>query len=162
MTRASECQWEAEHSTIFVQIVWQSKVAIFARKFGCMHLACLFRTAINNKSTRMRILLFRRRKSFIFISCSSDWLYANEFVLGVRNCRGKKNFAGGGGGGRGATPPPPIMLFQSFVGTFRNLSLHHTCKPTSMSFVPTKYLKYQQNIERNFCSFRMSKCEKIF
>ena len=24
-----------------------------------------------------------------------------------------------------------------------------TCKPTSMSFVPTKYLKYQQNIERN-------------
>ena len=45
MTRASECQWE--HSTIFVQIVWQSKVAIFARKFGCMHLACLFLTAIN-------------------------------------------------------------------------------------------------------------------
>ena len=24
-----------------------------------------------------------------------------------------------------------------------------TCKPTSMSFVPTKFLKYQQNIERN-------------
>ena len=37
--------------------------------------------------------LLWRRKSFIFISCSSDWLYANEFVLGVRNCRGKKNFA---------------------------------------------------------------------
>ena len=32
--------------------------------------------------------------------------------------------AGGGGGGQGAIPPPPIMLFQSFVGTFRNLSLH--------------------------------------
>ena len=29
-----------------------------------------------------------------------------------------------------------------------------TYKPTSMSFVPTKYLKYQQNIERN-SSFRM-------
>ena len=44
-------------------------------------------------SPRACVLLFRRRKSFIFISCSSDWLYANEFVLGVRNCRGKKNFA---------------------------------------------------------------------
>ena len=33
---------------------------------------------------------------------------------------------GGGGGGQGGNspPPPPIMLFQSFVGTFRNLSLH--------------------------------------
>ena len=29
-----------------------------------------------------------------------------------------------------------------------------------MSFVPTKYLKYQQNIERN-SSFRMWKCEKF-
>ena len=25
----------------------------------------------------------------------SDWLYANEFVLGVRNCDGKNNFAAG-------------------------------------------------------------------
>ena len=51
--------------------------------------------AYYNKITSPRacVLLFRRRKSFIFISCSSDWLYANEFVLGVRNCRGKKNFA---------------------------------------------------------------------
>ena len=33
--------------------------------------------------------------------------------------------AGGGGGGEGrGAIPPPIMLFQSFVGTFRNLSLH--------------------------------------
>ena len=46
-------------------------------------------------SPRACVLLFRRRKSFIFISCNSDWLYANEFVLGVRNCRGKKNFAPG-------------------------------------------------------------------
>ena len=29
-----------------------------------------------------------------------------------------------GGGGAGGQSPPPIMLFQSFVGTFRNLSLH--------------------------------------
>ena len=42
---------------------------------------------------------------------------------------------GGGGGGQG----------KQFVGT---------CKPTSMSFVTTKYLKYRQNIERN-SSFRM-------
>ena len=51
--------------------------------------------------------------------------------------------------------PLPIMLFRSFVGTFGNLSVHvHVCKPSSMSFVPTKYLKYQKNIERN-SSFRM-------
>ena len=55
------------------------------------------RSTLYNKLTSPRacVLLFRRRKSFIFISCSSDWLYANEFVLGVRNCRGKKNFAAG-------------------------------------------------------------------
>ena len=52
--------------------------------------------------------------------------------------------AGGGGGGAGG----------QFVGTFRNLSLHVSRQLTSMSFVPTKYLKYQQNIERN-SSFRM-------
>ena len=102
MTRASE--WE--HSTIFV---WQSEVAIFARKFGCMHLACTLSSfPHHNKITSPRayVLLFRKRKSWIFISCSpkgsakkkkiiiiiiSDWLYANEFVLGVRNCSGKNN-----------------------------------------------------------------------
>ena len=55
---------------------------------------------------------------------------------------------GGGGGGAGA----PIMLFRSFVGIFGNLSVHVSRQ--SMLFVPTKYLKYQQNIERN-SSFRM-------
>ena len=56
---------------------------------------------------------------------------------------------GGGGGGKGpmAPPPPPIMPFRSFVGTFGKFV--DTRKPTSMSFVPTKYPKYQQNIERN-------------
>ena len=34
---------------------------------------------------------------------SSDWLYANEFVLGVHNCGGKKNFASG-------TPGVPVFL----------------------------------------------------
>ena len=43
----------------------------------------------------------------------------------------------GGGGGNNA--------FRSFFGT---------CKPTNMSFVPTKYLKYQQNIDKN-SSFRI-------
>ena len=41
--------------------------------------------------------------------------------------------AGGGGGeGRGAIPPPPppIMLFQSIVGTFRNLSLQFVSRQT--------------------------------
>ena len=52
------------------------------------------------------------------------------------------------------------MLFQSFVGTFGGKNIYKSCKPTSMSFVPTKYLKYQQNIQRN-SSFRMQKCEKI-
>ena len=64
--------------------------------------------------------------------------------------------AKGGGGAQGDNrppPPPPIMLFQSFVGTFGSLSVH-VYKPISMSFVPTKYLKYHQNIERK-SSFRM-------
>ena len=30
----------------------------------------------------------------------------------------------GGGQGGNSPPPPPIMLFQSYVGIFRNLSLH--------------------------------------
>ena len=49
----------------------------------------------------------------------------------------------GGGGGVGNCPPPPaIMLFRSFVGI---------CKPTSM----TKYVKYQQNIERHSSFYRV-------
>ena len=70
---------------------------------------------------------------------------ANSVIVHISVARG-----GGGGGGNCLTP---IMLFRSFVGTFGNLSVH-VCKPTSMSFVPTKYLKYRQNIERN-SSFRM-------
>ena len=49
-----------------------------------------------------------------------------------------------GGGGKAPPPPPPIMLFRSFVGRFGNLSVGPTCKPTRMSFVPTKYMKYQR------------------
>ena len=46
-----------------------------------------------------------------------------------------------------------------FVGIFWKFV--DTCKPTSMPcpFVPTKYLLYRQNIERN-SSFRMWKCQK--
>ena len=62
------------------------------------------------------------------------------------------------GGGGGHLPPPPNNAFSEFcryiwkfVGTY---------KPTSMSFVPTKYLKYQQNIERN-SSFRNVKMRKF-
>ena len=66
-----------------------------------------------------------------------DLGYLEEYILSV-HYRSQR--------GAGAIPPPPPpMLFRSFVGT---------CKPTSMSFVPTKYLKYQQNIERS-SSFRM-------
>ena len=49
-------------------------------------------------------------------------------------------------------PPPQIMFFSEFCRYIWKFVA--TCKPTSMSFVPTKYLKYQQNIERN-SSFRI-------
>ena len=68
----------------------------------------------------MRTLIPKTQVMTIHIICSSDWLYANEFVLGVRNCRGKKNFASGvtkkkkkktspkgGGGFEPLNPPPP-------------------------------------------------------
>ena len=48
--------------------------------------------------------------------------------------------------------PPPNNAFSEFCRYIWKFVA--TCKPTSMSFVPTKYLKYQQNIERN-SSFRM-------
>ena len=38
----------------------------------------------------------------------------------------------------GGSTYPTLPYILKFVGT---------CKPTIMSFVPTKYLKYQQNIE---------------
>ena len=55
---------------------------------------------------------------------------------------------GGGGGNNG------FSEFCRYIWKFVA-----TCKPTSMSFVPTKYLKYQQKIERN-SSFRLWKREK--
>ena len=51
----------------------------------------------------------------------------------------------GGGGGR--VPPSNIS-----GGGDRPPSFVGTCKPTSMSFVPTKYLKYQQNILKEIYS----------
>ena len=51
----------------------------------------------------------------------------------------------GGGGGQ----PPPHNVFSEFCRYISKFVA--TCKPTSMSFVPTKYLKYQQNIERTGC-----------
>ena len=80
----------AQYTTIFV---WQLEVAIFARNLVVCILRVLFPLCNKIPSPRACVLLFRRRKSFIFISCSSDWLYANEFVLGVRNCGGKIIFA---------------------------------------------------------------------
>ena len=52
-------------------------------------------------------------------------------------------------GGGGNCPPPPNNAFSEFC---------RYCKPTSMSFVPTKYLKYRQNIKRNN-TFRKSQCQ---
>ena len=53
-------------------------------------------------------------------------------------------------GGRRASPPPNAFSeFCRYIWKFVG-----TCKPTSMSFVPTKYLKYQQNIER-YSNFMM-------
>ena len=54
-----------------------------------------------------------------------------------------------GVGGRGAIAPPPpsnnaFLEFCQYIWRFVG-----TCEPTSTSFVPKKYLKYQQNIERN-------------
>ena len=55
----------------------------------------------------------------------------------------------GWGGGRagGQFPPTPNDAFSEFCRYISKFVA--TCKPTSMSFVPTKCLKYQQNIERN-------------
>ena len=54
---------------------------------------------------------------------------------------------GGRGGGGNCPPPPPNNAFSEFCRyIWKSVG---TCKPTSMSFLPTKFLKYQQNIERN-------------
>ena len=87
-------------------------------------------------------------------------------ILGVYlqadlKCTSVARGGGGGVGGAGgaiAPPPPPnnaISEFCWYIWKFVG-----TCKADKHSFVPTKYLKYQQNIERNG-SF---KCEnaKIF
>ena len=52
-----------------------------------------------------------------------------------------------GGGGRQLPPPPPNNAFSEFCRYIWKFV--GTCKPTSMSFVPTKYMMYRQNIERN-------------
>ena len=54
-------------------------------------------------------------------------------------------------------PPPPIMPFRTFFGMIWKFV--GTCKPTSMSFVPTKYVMYRQNIERN--GVKMPKFSKL-
>ena len=63
-----------------------------------------------------------------------------------------------GGGGGGNFPPPPHNAFSEFCRYIWKFV--GTCKPTSMPFVPTKYLMYPQNIERN-SSFRIWKCKKF-
>ena len=55
--------------------------------------------------------------------------------VGVITSVAKGGGGGGWPGGRGQ------LLFRSFIGAFGNLSAH-ACKPTCMSFVPTKYLNY--------------------
>ena len=60
-----------------------------------------------------------------------------------------------GGGGAGGQRPPSNNAFSEFCRYIWKFV--GTCKPTSMPFVPTKYLKYQLNFERNN-SFRMWKC----
>ena len=67
-------------------------------------------------------------------------------TLCLRSCMHQRSQRGGGG--RGATaPPPPNNAFSEFCRYIWKFV--GTCKPTSMSFVPTKYLMYRQNIERN-------------
>ena len=51
-----------------------------------------------------------------------------------------------GGGGGGAIAPPPNNAFSEFCRYI--CKCVGTCKPTSMSFVPTNYPKYQQSIEK--------------
>ena len=54
---------------------------------------------------------------------------------------------GEGGRGGGNCPPPPNNAFSEFCRyIWKSVG---TCKPTSISFVSTKFLKYQQIIERN-------------
>ena len=67
----------------------------------------------------------------------------------VRICVCATSVARGGGGGAGGQfhpPPPPNNAFSEFCRYIWEFV--GTCKPTSMSFVPTKFLKYRQNIER--------------
>ena len=64
--------------------------------------------------------------------------------------------ARGGGGGEGGGAIAPNNAFSEFCRyIWKSVG---TCKPTSMSFVPTKFLQYEQKIERN-SSFRMWKCK---
>ena len=65
----------------------------------------------------------------------------------------------GGGGGRGEIAPLHHNAISEFFDTFGHLSVH-VYKPTSMSFLRTEYLKYQQNIERS-SSFITGKCFSV-
>ena len=89
----------------------------------------------------------------INISFSRYMMIFNAFSFHKMNT----SVAGGGGGGKEGGQLPPIMPFRSFAGYI--CKFVGTCKPTSMSFVQTKYLKYQQSIER-YRSFIMLKCEQ--
>ena len=76
------------------------------------------------------------------------WIFALKW-----SWQSATSVAGGGGGGRGAIAHPHNAFSEFCRYIWKSVG---TCKSTSMSFVPTKFLKYQQNIERN-SSFLMWK-----
>ena len=78
--------------------------------------------------------------------------YDHNISIQLYNLHGGISVARGGGGGvgggaGGAAAPPPNNAFSDFCRYIWKFV--GTCEPTSMSFVPTKYLMYRQNIERN-------------
>ena len=58
--------------------------------------------------------------------------------------RSQRGGGGGGGGGGAIAPNNAFSEYCRYIWKFVR-----TCQPTSMSFVPIKYQKYQQNIEIN-------------
>ena len=76
--------------------------------------------------------------------------------MGVKNLSPLRSTGVTGGGGG---LPPPHIAFSEFCRYIWKVV--GTCNPTSMSFVPTQYLKYQQNIEIDN-SFRMSNAIFLF
>ena len=125
----------------------------------------------NNKNTPSRIRVFlsllifltvTRHAASIFTMCTNmikkegRWIWHSLFTSSRRYyCVSGTSVAGGGGGG-GQLPPNNAFsefcrYIWKFVGTYKPTSILHVS-------VPTKYLKYQQNIEGN-STFRMWKCE---